>query len=110
MTLFPVPAFSDNYIWVWHDGQRALVVDPGEASGVMDWLTQHQLTLDTILYAVPARQDPAVALVALAGTGYPCVVDPLDESFAVLADAVEAHLDTSALWAAVRAGSRSSGA
>lgn len=49
MTLFPVPAFSDNYIWVWHDGQRALVVDPGEASGVMDWLAQHQLTLDTIL-------------------------------------------------------------
>jgi hydroxyacylglutathione hydrolase len=25
MTLFPVPAFSDNYIWVLHDGQRALV-------------------------------------------------------------------------------------
>ena len=49
MTLFPVPAFSDNYIWVLHDGQRALVVDPGEADGVMAWLAQHQLALDTIL-------------------------------------------------------------
>jgi adenosylcobyric acid synthase len=36
--------------------------------------------------------------------GVDTVVDPLDESFAVLADAVEAHLDTSALWAALRAG------
>ncbi|MBA4261686.1 MAG: hydroxyacylglutathione hydrolase [Comamonadaceae bacterium] len=49
MTLFPVPAFSDNYIWVLHDGQRALVVDPGEATGVAHWLAQHGLTLDTIL-------------------------------------------------------------
>jgi hydroxyacylglutathione hydrolase len=49
MTLFPVPAFSDNYIWVLHDGQRALVVDPGESEGVKAWLTQHRLTLDTIL-------------------------------------------------------------
>jgi len=49
MTLFPVPAFSDNYIWVLHDGQRALAVDPGEASGVSHWLAQNGLTLDTIL-------------------------------------------------------------
>jgi hydroxyacylglutathione hydrolase len=49
MTLFPVPAFSDNYIWVLHDGQRALVVDPGEAEGVQAWLAQHHLKLDTIL-------------------------------------------------------------
>lgn len=49
MTLLPLPAFSDNYIWVLHDGQRALVVDPGEASGVSHWLAQNGLTLDTIL-------------------------------------------------------------
>ena len=35
MTLFPVPAFSDNYIWVLHDGQRALAVDPGESEGLL---------------------------------------------------------------------------
>ncbi|WP_374409434.1 hydroxyacylglutathione hydrolase [Hydrogenophaga sp.] len=49
MTLLPLPAFSDNYIWVLHDGQRALVVDPGESDGVLDWLGTSGLTLDTIL-------------------------------------------------------------
>ena len=49
MTLHPVPAFSDNYIWVLHDGQRALVVDPGEADGLAQWLQQQRLQLDTIL-------------------------------------------------------------
>jgi len=49
MHLFPVPAFSDNYIWVLHNGQSALVVDPGEADGVLQWLAQQGLRLDTIL-------------------------------------------------------------
>ena len=31
MKLIPLPAFQDNYLWLLHDGQRALVVDPGEA-------------------------------------------------------------------------------
>jgi hydroxyacylglutathione hydrolase len=29
MHLIPIPAFNDNYIWMLHDGGRALVVDPG---------------------------------------------------------------------------------
>ncbi len=45
----PIPAFSDNYIWTLHDGQSALVVDPGEADGVMAWLAREGLRLDTIL-------------------------------------------------------------
>jgi hydroxyacylglutathione hydrolase len=49
MTLHPVPAFNDNYIWVLHDGHRAVVVDPGESAGVAQWLKQADLTLDTIL-------------------------------------------------------------
>ena len=49
MKLFPLPAFSDNYIWILHDHQRALVVDPGESDGVLAWLAQHSLQLDTIL-------------------------------------------------------------
>ena len=31
MKLIPLPAFQDNYLWLLHDGQRALVVDPGDA-------------------------------------------------------------------------------
>ncbi len=49
MHLHPLAAFTDNYIWVLHDGARALVVDPGEASGVQAFLAQHRLTLNTIL-------------------------------------------------------------
>ncbi|MGI9217717.1 MAG: hydroxyacylglutathione hydrolase [Hydrogenophaga sp.] len=49
MTLHPLPAFSDNYIWVLHDGHRALAVDPGEADGLAQWLQQQGLQLDTIL-------------------------------------------------------------
>lgn len=37
------------------------------------------VALGTVLYAVPARQEPAAALAALVATGYPCVVDPLDD-------------------------------
>lgn len=49
MHLLPIPAFTDNYIWVLHDAKRALVVDPGESEGVLQWLAQQSLQLDTIL-------------------------------------------------------------
>ncbi|MEX1166881.1 MAG: hydroxyacylglutathione hydrolase [Hydrogenophaga sp.] len=49
MTPHPIPAFSDNYIWAWHDGQRAAVVDPGETGGVLAWLKAEGVALDTIL-------------------------------------------------------------
>lgn len=49
MVLHPVPAFEDNYIWLLHDGQRAVVVDPGQAEGVLAYLQTHQLRLDSIL-------------------------------------------------------------
>lgn len=36
MRLQALPAFSDNYIWIWtDDGGRALIVDPGEAGPVL---------------------------------------------------------------------------
>jgi hydroxyacylglutathione hydrolase len=38
-----LPAFSDNYIWLLQDPQqhRCAVVDPGDASPVLDWLAAH---------------------------------------------------------------------
>ena len=41
MTLTPLPAFSDNYIWMLHDGSQAVVVDPGDAQPVTAALQQH---------------------------------------------------------------------
>lgn len=49
MNLIPLPAFSDNYIWLIQYQGRALVVDPGQAEPVTRWLTEHQLLLDCIL-------------------------------------------------------------
>ncbi len=49
MYLIPIPAFTDNYLWLLHDGRRALVVDPGDAGPVLEALAQHGLTLASIL-------------------------------------------------------------
>ena len=49
MKLLPLPAFADNYIWMLHDGQRALVVDPGDAQPVMDALQRENVQLAGIL-------------------------------------------------------------
>jgi len=49
MNLLPLPAFADNYIWMLHDAQRALVVDPGDAAPVFEALRGAHLQLEAIL-------------------------------------------------------------
>ncbi len=49
LTVFPVPAFADNYLWVIHDATHAVAVDPGDATPVIDYLASHNLTLSAIL-------------------------------------------------------------
>ena len=49
MNLIPLPAFQDNYLWLLHDGQRALVVDPGDAQPVRTFLARAGLQLEAIL-------------------------------------------------------------
>lgn len=49
MTITPIPAFQDNYIWLIANHQHAVVIDPGEAAPVIAYLKQYQLTLDAIL-------------------------------------------------------------
>jgi hydroxyacylglutathione hydrolase len=49
MTLLPLPALTDNYIWMLHNGQEALVVDPGDAQPVFEALKRESLTLRCIL-------------------------------------------------------------
>ncbi len=49
MKLIPLPAFEDNYIWMLHQGQRAVVVDPGDAEVVFEALQRLELKLVTIL-------------------------------------------------------------
>lgn len=49
MNLLPLPAFTDNYIWMLHDGRQAIVVDPGEAAPVEQALHRWGLALQAIL-------------------------------------------------------------
>ena len=49
MNLLPIPAFSDNYIWLLHDAGQALVVDPGDAAPVLATLHRLGLQLQGIL-------------------------------------------------------------
>lgn len=49
MIIHPIKAFSDNYIWCIQHQTEAIVVDPGEARAVLDFLEQKQLRLAAIL-------------------------------------------------------------
>ena len=49
LTLTPVPAFDDNYLWLLDNGQEAVVVDPGDAAPVLAALDARGLTLAGIL-------------------------------------------------------------
>ncbi|GAB3553098.1 hydroxyacylglutathione hydrolase [Noviherbaspirillum agri] len=49
LKVLAVPAFQDNYLWLIHDGVHAAVVDPGDASPVLDALKAHRLSLSAIL-------------------------------------------------------------
>lgn len=47
----PIPAFSDNYIWLLFDAdtREAAVVDPGDAAPVIETLQARELKLSTVL-------------------------------------------------------------
>ncbi|MBU2979718.1 hydroxyacylglutathione hydrolase [Alteromonas sp. C1M14] len=49
VVITPVQAFSDNYIWCLHDDKAVVVVDPGDATPVLAFCKQHNLTLSGIL-------------------------------------------------------------
>ena len=49
LKIIPIPAFDDNYLWLLHDGEHALVVDPGDAAPVQRYLSELNLKLESIL-------------------------------------------------------------
>jgi hydroxyacylglutathione hydrolase len=48
-TIIPIPAFTDNYIWLLRDGAAAVVVDPGDEDPVLAYLDGQGLALTAIL-------------------------------------------------------------
>ena len=49
LQIIPIPAFKDNYIWLLHDSNNAIVVDPGDATPVFEVVKNLNLHLHTIL-------------------------------------------------------------
>ncbi len=49
ISVFPVRAFQDNYVWTLRQGNHAAVVDPGDARPVLAYLRAQKLTLTAIL-------------------------------------------------------------
>lgn len=51
LNVIPIPAFTDNYIWLIHntDNNQAAVVDPGDATPVLNYCEQNNITLRDIL-------------------------------------------------------------
>jgi len=51
LTVVPIPAFNDNYIWMLQrqGTRRVVVVDPGQAEPVLKQLQSQQLKLEAIL-------------------------------------------------------------
>lgn len=82
LTLTPIPALKDNYIWsLAHLAkQQALIVDPGEAEPVLRYLSDHQLNLDAIL--VTHHHADHTAGISELKKYYPhaCVIGPANEN------------------------------
>jgi hydroxyacylglutathione hydrolase len=49
LTLTPLPAFEDNYIWVLHDDRHAVAIDPGDPAPLIAFLDAHRLRLTAVL-------------------------------------------------------------
>ncbi|HRE30760.1 MAG TPA: MBL fold metallo-hydrolase, partial [Candidatus Berkiella sp.] len=49
--IIAIPAFKDNYIWALHslEGDKIIIIDPGDASPVLDYLQANKLSLHAIL-------------------------------------------------------------
>ena len=49
ITVTPLPAFTDNYLWLVHANGRGVVVDPGDAAVIEAGLLEHGVSLSAIL-------------------------------------------------------------
>lgn len=49
LQLTAIPAFNDNYIWALHDDTNCVIVDPGQAKPVINFLHDNNLHLTHIL-------------------------------------------------------------
>ncbi|TCT10913.1 hydroxyacylglutathione hydrolase [Paralcaligenes ureilyticus] len=101
--LFPVPAFTDNYIWLLSRAGHAVVVDPGESAPVEAHLAQQHLTLDAILLthhhgdhvggALALQKNTGARVYGPATESLPVCDQRLREGDAVVLENLDLHLE-----------------
>jgi hydroxyacylglutathione hydrolase len=103
LNVLTVPAFQDNYLWLIHDGARAAVVDPGDATPILKALADNGLALAAILLThhhadhvggVPALlQHFKVPVYGPRSDGIPHVTRPLAEGDTAVVPELDLTLD-----------------
>lgn len=99
MNLLPLPAFTDNYIWMLHDESHAIVVDPGDASPVLHALRTRGLQLQAIL-VTHHHHDHVGGVAELQAVTQAPVYGPADEPIALPLQAV--HHQEKQNWLGLR--------
>lgn len=104
ISVIPVPAFHDNYIWVIRNERYAAVVDPGDAAPVLAYLRQQALQLTAIL-VTHHHHDHTDGIAALLQQFSVPVYGPRNESIPALThlsgEGDRIHLDNLALTLSV---------
>lgn len=87
LTVTPIPAFNDNYIWALHDARDAVLVDPGDATPCIEFLQAGGLNLVSIL-VTHHHGDHAGGICDLAAHYHPKVYAPSRERIPCVTDSV----------------------
>lgn len=69
MNIFPIPALTDNYIWMIEDTDSVVIVDPGEAAEVLAYLEAKKPSQIAIL--LTHKHDDHIGGVAEIVAAYP---------------------------------------
>ncbi|MBK9554206.1 MAG: hydroxyacylglutathione hydrolase, partial [Saprospiraceae bacterium] len=83
LSIHPIHAFRDNYIWIIHNQNHAAVVDPGIASPVIEYLQSKKLQLSAILITHHHNDHTGGNAELLQSFDIP-VYGPLNESIATV--------------------------
>ena len=85
LQITPISAFADNYIWACclQDSQFCLIVDPGDASVVQDFLQQNGKTLGAVL--ITHHHNDHIGGLAALRKAYPAarVIGPASEAWRI---------------------------
>ena len=73
LKITPIPIIEDNYAWLIQHQGKTLVVDPGEAAPVLNYLKEHELTLD-YMFVTHKHWDHVTGIAEVKAAHPDCVI------------------------------------